>query len=199
MISNAIFVNQIGVTRLLYNHFLHFKRAILAMKWSFALLCLLGLSGCAGHSSYMDASRMSAGTEPEVSQSELGKYLSTAAVRQRLLQYHQVWQGVPYRLGGNDKSGVDCSSFTQQAFRQQFGVALPRTTHAQATVGKPLDGESWQPGDLLFYRSAAKTRHVGIYLGQGDFLHASTSRGVMISRVDNPYWRRHFWQARRLP
>ncbi|RTE67785.1 glycoside hydrolase [Amphritea opalescens] len=120
------------------------------------------------------------------------------AVRQRLLQHYQTWQGVPYRLGGTTKQGVDCSSFTQQAFQQQFGVQLPRTTADQAAEGMRVAGRSLQPGDLLFYRPGAKGRHVGIYVGRGEFLHASTSRGVMISRVDNPYWRQYFWQARRL-
>lgn len=166
------------------------------MKGVIALFCLLSLalSGCARQSHYADEMKQA---PHDVEVSSLGQQ-SAATVRHRLLQHYQVWQGVPYRLGGNDKQGIDCSSFTQQTFRQQFGIALPRTTQAQARVGERLEPALLSPGDLLFYRSLVKVRHVGIYLGQGEFLHASTSQGVIISKVDNPYWAGHFWQARRL-
>lgn len=167
------------------------------MKGVIALFCLLSLalSGCARQS--YDTDMVIPAPHDVEGVSSLGQQ-TAMAVRGRLLQHYQVWQGVPYRLGGNDKQGVDCSSFTQQAFRQQFGITLPRTTQAQARVGERLEQVPLSPGDLLFYRSLVKVRHVGIYLGQGEFLHASTSQGVMISRVDNPYWAGHFWQARRL-
>ena len=162
------------------------------MKYCMAFFCLLSLSGC-GTQSYYDDPIITDGSDPV-----LDERSEDMAVRQQLLQHYQAWQGVPYRLGRTDKSGVDCSSFTQQAFQQQFGITLPRTTADQAFVGIQVANRSLQPGDLLFYRSRFKVRHVGIYVGRGEFLHASTSRGVMISRVDNPYWRKYFWQARRL-
>jgi cell wall-associated NlpC family hydrolase len=56
-----------------------------------------------------------------------------------------------------------------------------------------------QTADLVFFKTGWKTRHVGIYIGEGQFLHASTSRGVMISSLDNPYWQRHYWTSRRVP
>lgn len=121
-----------------------------------------------------------------------------AAVRQRLLVQYREWQGVPYRLGGTDKRGIDCSAFTQVTFRQQLDLHLPRTTRDQVKQGQQISPSNIEPGDLLFYHSSVKLRHVGIYLGRGQFLHASTSRGVMISELNNPYWIEHFWQARRL-
>ncbi len=147
------------------------------------LLMLLSLGGC-GSSSYRTA-------EPLAS-------ASAADVRARLLEQHREWQGVAYRLGGVDKQGVDCSAFTQLTFRQQLGIDIPRTTRAQSKIGQQIDTQQLRPGDLLFYRSRTKVRHVGIYIGNGEFLHASTSQGVTISALDNPYWAEHFWQARRL-
>ncbi|MDO6564594.1 NlpC/P60 family protein [Amphritea sp. 1_MG-2023] len=161
---------------------MHYYRMALLMLFS------LGLAGC---SLGPIASNRDAMASPMASEIH-------TQIRARLLQQHHEWQGVPYRLGGSDKRGVDCSAFTQLALRQQLGIAIPRTTQQQAVVGRRVTTEAWLPGDLLFYRSRFKVRHVGIYIGQGEFLHASTSRGVMISRIDNPYWRASFWQARRL-
>ncbi|BBB25874.1 NlpC/P60 family protein [Amphritea japonica] len=153
------------------------------MTKTIILMLILCLSGCAAQPQRI--------AQPEVMSAE------GAEVRQRLLVQYQEWQGVPYRLGGTDKRGVDCSAFTQLTFREQLGVELPRTTVDQVKQGKQVSLALIKPGDLLFYRSSIKVRHVGIYLGEGQFLHASTSRGVMISELDNPYWVEHFWQARR--
>lgn len=150
-----------------------------------ALILLLSLGGC-DSPSYRAADPLT----PTAEYSE---------VRARLLQHYRDWQGVPYRLGGVDKRGVDCSAFTQLAFRQQLAIDIPRTTQTQAQVGQQVGIQQLLPGDLLFYRSPTKLRHVGIYIGNGEFMHASTSRGVMISLMSNPYWRQYFWQARRLP
>ena len=121
-----------------------------------------------------------------------------AEVRQALETQYRRWRGVPYRLGGNSKAGIDCSGFTQTTFHEQFNQPLPRTTEAQARLGQQVSASELKAGDLVFFRTAVKVRHVGIYMGGGEFLHASTSRGVMISRLDNPYWQQHYWQARRL-
>ena len=154
------------------------------MTKTIVLILILFLSGCI--------------TQPQRISPSVVMSVEEAEIRQRLLIQFQEWQGVPYRLGGTNKRGVDCSAFTQLTFRQQLGVNLPRTTEDQVKQGKQVSLAILVPGDLLFYRSSIKVRHVGVYLGEGQFLHASTSRGVMISELDNPYWVEHFWQARRL-
>lgn len=113
-----------------------------------------------------------------------------------LEQQYQAWAGTPYRLGGADKRGIDCSALVQSIFTEAFDVKLPRTTGEQVAVGDVVTRQALQPLDLVFFHTGP-TKHVGIYLGQGEFLHASTSRGVMISKLDNPYWQRNFWTARR--
>jgi cell wall-associated NlpC family hydrolase len=93
---------------------------------------------------------------------------------------------------------VDCSGFIQQVFLQLEGPYLPRTTEQQARQGDKVAAHRLQPADLVFFKTGWKQRHAGIYLGNGEFMHASTSRGVMISRLDNPYWQDSWWMARRL-
>lgn len=109
-----------------------------------------------------------------------------------LYQQHEAWQGTPYRIGGVNRSGIDCSAFVQVTFRDVFGMDLPRTTEQQSRMGQRINRQQLRPGDLVFFRNG---RHVGIYLEENKFLHASTTRGVMISNMDNSYWSRHFWKA----
>lgn len=109
-----------------------------------------------------------------------------------LYQQHEAWRGTPYRIGGVSRSGIDCSAFVQITFRELFSVDLPRTTEQQMRIGNRINRKQLQPGDLVFFRNGS---HVGIYVENNKFLHASTSRGVMISNMDNTYWSRHFSQA----
>lgn len=118
-------------------------------------------------------------------------------IRNRLLLAYADWAGTPYRYGGADRVGVDCSGFIQQVYRQLQGPGLPRTTEQLARVGQEVSVRQLQPGDLVFFRTGWKQRHVGIYLGQGEFMHASTRQGVTLSRLDNPYWQQAWWMARR--
>lgn len=109
---------------------------------------------------------------------------------------YQEWQGVPYQLGGSSKRGIDCSAFVQIAFEELHMAKLPRTTQEQSQIGNKVAYGQASEGDLVFFKTDYKTRHVGIYLGGNQFLHASTSRGVIISRLDNPYWADKFWHFR---
>lgn len=109
-----------------------------------------------------------------------------------LYQQHEEWQSTPYRLGGLSRAGIDCSGFVQLTYRDLFGLQLPRTTIQQATAGRQVSRAELQPGDLIFFRHG---QHVGIYLENHKFLHASTTRGVMISSLKNSYWARHYWRA----
>jgi len=120
-----------------------------------------------------------------------------ALIQQALLAQHERWVGTPYRIGGTSFQGVDCSALVQNVFEETFRLSLPRTTGEQVHQGQPVSRGELVPGDLVFFRPPGRYDHVGIYLGEGRFLHASSSRGVMISRLDNRYWQRHYWQARR--
>ncbi|MDI5933916.1 C40 family peptidase [Halomonas kalidii] len=120
-----------------------------------------------------------------------------ALVRQALLAQHERWVGTPYRLGGTSRRGIDCSALVQHVFNDTFRLELPRSTGEQVHQGTPIARDELQAGDLVFFRPPGAYDHVGIYVGDGYFLHASTSQGVKLSRLENAYWRRHYWQARR--
>ena len=117
---------------------------------------------------------------------------------EQLHAYYQAWKGTPYRLGGTGERGLDCSAFVQNIYADLYGRGIPRTTREQAKKGyKILPGEL-VPGDLIFFKTGWRTRHVGVYLGNNEFVHASTSVGVTRSSLNNNYWRDLFWQARRV-
>ena len=110
--------------------------------------------------------------------------------------------GSPYRLGGNSPdSGLDCSGFVDHVFHQVTGIRLPHDSLAISETTQPLDQAALQPGDLVFFNTLNRAfSHVGIYLGDERFVHASSSRtgSVMISRLSDRYWHDRFDGARRV-
>lgn len=113
----------------------------------------------------------------------------------RLYQQHRQWQGTPHQLGGVNKQGIDCSGFTQRTFAELFNIRLPRSTVQQARSGKPIEQHALQPGDLVFFRINRRLQHVGIYLENKRFLHVSSSKGVIISKLSDRYWHTRYWKA----
>ena len=127
------------------------------------------------------------------------RYSPENELNQELYDHYQQWKGVRYRLGGLNKSGIDCSGFVYRAFRDKLGRDIPRTTTLQSHEGYRINKRDLRTGDLVFFKTGGQKQHVGIYLEKGMFMHASTSVGVTISRLDNRYWRQNYWQSRRLP
>ena len=118
---------------------------------------------------------------------------------QSLYSHYQSWKGVEHRDGGMDRSGIDCSGFVHLTFRNLFNKSVPRTTELLSEKGKRIKSEHIKTGDLVFFKTGFKRRHVGIYMSQNKFIHVSSKRGVMMSDLNNPYWKDAFWQIRRLP
>ncbi|MGX9462053.1 NlpC/P60 family protein [Shewanella sp. A14] len=115
-----------------------------------------------------------------------------------LLSFHEQWKGTPYRLGGLSKKGIDCSGFVYLAYLDIVGDKLPRSVNAQRVLGKEIPRNQLVIGDLVFFKTGRTARHVGIYMGQERFLHASTKKGVKISSLNNVYWKPRYWFAKRL-
>lgn len=117
-----------------------------------------------------------------------------------LSEQQREWAGVPYVLGGVSKSGADCSGFVQTTFMERFNIALPRMTSAQAEYGQKVSLDDIQTGDLVFFKTGRGPNgyHVGIYVKDNKFLHASTKGGVIYSSMDSPYWKGAYWQTRRI-
>lgn len=108
-------------------------------------------------------------------------------------------RGTPYRNGGSDPSGFDCSGFVQWVFAQQ-GMALPREVRQQYLVGEDIESIDVRPGDLVFFETVSKgASHVGIALGDGTFVHAPNSNGVVrVERYTTGYWADRWIGARRV-
>jgi cell wall-associated NlpC family hydrolase len=106
--------------------------------------------------------------------------------------------GVPYRFGGESPRGFDCSGYVKYVF-EKHGKKLPRTADAQFTAGTSVDKSKLKEGDLVFFTTYAKgPSHVGIYYGGNKFIHASSSRGIMISGMNDYYWKGRYVGARRI-
>jgi len=102
------------------------------------------------------------------------------------------WWGTRYRYGGATKEGIDCSAYAGTLVNSVYGVALPRTSREQYESCIKLDKEEMQQGDLVFFKTGRGVSHVGLYLGNGYFTHASTSIGVTISNLSETYWDKKF-------
>jgi cell wall-associated NlpC family hydrolase len=107
--------------------------------------------------------------------------------------------GTPYRFGGEDASGIDCSSFVQKVFREHQ-IDLPRTAREQSRVGSEVAAGDLRKGDLVFFHTyASYPSHVGIYLGEGKMIHASSGKGeVTVSDLNSDYYRSRFLGAKRV-
>ena len=112
-----------------------------------------------------------------------------------LAQVYNEWVGTRYRMGGTSKHGIDCSAFMQTAFLDAYGMELPRSTSEQRYLGRQIQKHELRKGDLVFFR---RNNHVGVYIGNNQFMHASTSQGVTISSLDEDYWSRTYTQSRRV-
>lgn len=108
--------------------------------------------------------------------------------------------GVPYRRGGTGLQGFDCSGFVQAMYGKTLGLVLPHNAMAQAAVTEKIDKKDLQPGDLVFFNTLRRTfSHVGIYIGEGKFIHSPRSGGeVRIEDMRERYWANRFNGARRV-
>ena len=123
----------------------------------------------------------------------------TAGIQNTIVANAKSLLGTPYVWGGTSPAGFDCSGFTQYVYAQS-GIRLDRTTSQQVQHGTAVSKSNLQPGDLVFlkdtYRSGVS--HVGIYIGDGKMIHASSSKGVTTSDLSNSYYQKHYHSARRI-
>jgi len=114
----------------------------------------------------------------------------------RLYAFIDQWMGTPYRFGGMDRDGLDCSGLSVLLEQQVYGINIPRTTGQQVNIIKRKYEEELVEGDLVFFDfDGKKFSHVGIYLQNGYFVHASSTKGVMITRLHDPSMYKHFSRA----
>jgi len=159
----------------------------------------MALALCLFTTSCATSSKPPAAEVPDLSRATIPKEQpQSVSVERRILEEYQRWKGTRHQLGGSGQDGIDCSGFVQAVYIDAFQINLPRTTIAQVRQGKPVALTSLQPGDLVFFTPPNYPRHVGIFLNHSQFVHASKTKGVTISKIDAYYWRKYFWTARRI-
>lgn len=144
---------------------------------------------------------------PDIPDELLEKYASMMGLLPRamsnyiLYNFIDEWYGVRYRYGGTDKNGIDCSAFVQKLYEDVFNTELVRTARQQFHSCKMIwDIDNLKEGDLVFFKTRGKRiSHVGIYLANDFFVHASSSSGVMISNLKDAYWSTRYAGAGKIP
>ena len=160
------------------------------MRFVVLVLALLLFTGCSTRSKNTSSYKSTYSKKPQHEQivySDLDK----------LYPYHNKWHETPYKYGGYGSNGIDCSAFVQRAYYDLFHIKIPRTTKLQVNAGKKVSRSNIRTSDLVFFKTGYNTRHVGIYLQHGDFIHASSSHGIIISNINDPYWKKRYWMTRR--
>ncbi|MCL2690282.1 MAG: C40 family peptidase [Chitinispirillia bacterium] len=153
-------------------------------------------SSAAGSSQSTQSTR----TGPQQPSAQLPRPGSRAS-QNKLVQAAESYLGTPYKYGGMSRAGVDCSGYTVLVYREVYGVNLPRTSAKMWKKGRPLSVSAARPGDLCFFRmrgKKGKIDHVGIYMGNNRFIHASTSSGVMYNNLKDDYYSKRFAGIRRM-
>jgi len=122
----------------------------------------------------------------------------SATSNMKLFHFVYDWIGTPYRFGGTSRHGIDCSAFTKELYSQVFNMDIERSSRDIFSMVSPVRRDDLKEGDLVFFKiHSRRISHVGIYLGNNRFAHAS-SRGVAISSLDDAYYSRYFYRGGRM-
>lgn len=118
-------------------------------------------------------------------------------INSAFMDFYNEWKDVRYKFGGNSKNGIDCSAFTQRVFKEKFDISIPRSTRTQVNTGVEIKRSELELGDLVFFKTGKQDRHVGIYMGDGSFMHASI-KGIKFTKLDKPFYKKAYWTSRRV-
>src|SRR5476649_2167075 len=122
----------------------------------------------------------------------------SATSNMKLFHFVYDWIGTPYRFGGSSRKGIDCSAFTKELYSEVFNLTIKRNSRDIFSMVSPVSKDELKEGDLVFFKiHSRRISHIGIYLGNNRFAHAS-SRGVAISSLDDNYYSRYFYKGGRL-
>jgi cell wall-associated NlpC family hydrolase len=179
------------------------RRVVRALPVGVAAACLVFtalFSGCSPALRYGRPVRPAATPEGTPLYSSAGTKSRGSVDTDRLKKILDSWLGTPYRWGGMTRAGVDCSGLVNLVFRELKNVALPRSAVDLMNIGSAVGTPDLRPGDLVFFKWGffGRVDHVGIYTGDGRFVHASSSHGVIESGLNDEYYRSHFIAGRRV-
>lgn len=144
-----------------------------------------------------------ANAKNKIKNSEIAKAINYNRVIDNILAEAETYLGTPYRYGGTSRNGIDCSAFVLSVFGAAASLSLPRVAASQAQEGEAVEKTDLQKGDLVFFSHGRRISHVGIVEsiteeGEVKFIHAATSKGVMVSSLNDSYWGPKFRFAKRV-
>lgn len=181
---------------------------IAVLKIRYIIYGLVALSLAACHSSKPavikgDTGSASSGRQPSsvVSSDKKSGASNDPDKARSIIKEARKWIGTPYKYGGKSRKGTDCSGMVMTVFDSALGIKLPRSSREQHKFCREVPCDAIEPGDLVFFGSVKRSgsvNHVGLYIGNGKMIHASTSRGVMESSVNEAYWRERFYAVGRI-
>ena len=116
----------------------------------------------------------------------------------KLYKFIDSWMGVRYKFGGNSRKGVDCSGLTHILYKQVYGKDISRTVKTIYDETKKVGRNRLREGDLVVFNTKGRKSHIGVYLQNGYFIHASSSRGVVINNLNEPYYKKRFKKGKRV-
>lgn len=175
--------------------------------FSFAFLCVIitiafSSTSCRSHK---DSSTNTTNTNVPKTQKVKEKYASLLNVNEskieniKLYSFIDEWYGVPYKYGGKNKNGIDCSNFTSTLYSTIYGKSISGSSASIYEQCKTISISSLEEGDLVFFKiDGNKISHIGVYLQNNKFVHATTKKGVMIDDLDETYYKKYFYKAGRL-
>lgn len=169
-----------------------------------ATIIAIGLSSCRSHKQEASVMIIYADSaleeEPVIESDDEGEDADQQGNVAILLDEIDTWMGSPYKYGGHSRSGTDCSGMVMEIFISVYGVSLPHSSVEMYEHCDAIELGELRVGDLVFFSfvKSGKISHVGIYIGDGRFAHATTRRGVMISHLDEGYYHRGFVAAGRV-
>lgn len=136
-------------------------------------------------------------SENVLTQKDISTEIAIPTRKQAFTEFYNEWKNVKYKLGGNSRKGIDCSAFTQRIYKEKFDIDIPRTTLTQVNEGVEVAKSELIPGDLVFFKTSKTDKHVGVYVGNNKFLHASI-KGIQYTSLDKPFYKKNYWTSRRI-
>jgi murein DD-endopeptidase / murein LD-carboxypeptidase len=175
------------------------KELFMKNTWMSAVISLsIFIASCSGSKKAVQAS----GENEESSGKKAATYADKLGIgyddnmNMLLLKESVDWLGVPYKYGGNTKKGTDCSGFAQHIYKTVYEKSLNRSCEDIYKQTKSIKQKNLEEGDLVFFKiEGNKISHVGIYLRDNKFIHASTKKGVLVDDLDNPYYKKHYYSS----
>ena len=177
----------------------------MTFKYVIVALCMFYMFSCK-HQQTVTKSTDSNSTKTESSSKSIKKQYATKLgvsesdiKNETLYKFINEWQGVPYKYAGKDKSGIDCSGLTSTLYLKVYKKTISSNTKALVGEVKKINESDLKEGDLVFFNTNGKSiSHVGVYLQNKKFVHASTKKGVMVSDMNEPYFKKTYVSSGRV-